>query len=81
MPWKTIETGNFQDPQAFVKDLITLRREHPRLVCYDRPGERKTVRVYINSTDKDIPIEANPIFTHRYENAILKANGIFICRI
>jgi len=97
MPWKAIDAGKFQDHQNFTKALIALRKEHPalrgtqilwhhdpanpRLVCYDRPGEDETIRVYLNGTDKDIPIHAESIFTYRYENAILKANGILICRI
>lgn len=97
MPWKAMEAGKFADHQHFTKALIALRKAypqlrdtriiwhhdkvHPRLVCYDRPGETETIRVYLNSTDQDIPISADPIFTHRYENAILKADGILICRI
>ena len=97
MPWKTIEAGKFTDHQTFTKALIALRKtyrqlrdekivwqhdpENPRLVCYDRPGETETIRVYLNNTDKDIPLSADPIFSYQYENAILKANGILICRI
>ena len=97
MPWKDMEAGKFAKHQQFTKALLELRRAHPmlrdtkilwhhddanpRLVCYDRPGEKETIRVYLNATDKDIPIDANPIFTHHYENAILKANGILICGI
>ena len=97
MPWRDMEAGKFAEHQAFLKALIELRKDrpalrgsrilwhhdamYPRLVCYDRPGETETVRVYLNSTEKDIPIQATPIFSHRYENAILKANGILICKI
>ena len=97
MPWQEIAEGKFTDHQAFTKALIALRNTYPqlreetvvwhhdeanpRLVCYDRPGENETIRVYLNNTDKDIPISADPVFTYRYENAILKANGILICRI
>ena len=97
MPWQEIAEGKFTDHQAFTKALIALRNTYPqlreetvvwhhdeanpRLVCYDRPGQRQTIRVYLNNTDKDIPISADPVFTYRYENAILKANGILICRI
>ena len=31
--------------------------------------------------EREILISADPIFTHRYENAILKANGTLICKI
>lgn len=97
MPWKAIEAGEFAQHQAFTKGLIALRKtcpqlrsskilwhhdqDHPRLVCYDRPGEKETIRVYLNGSDQDIPISATPIFTHKYENAVLKANGILICTI
>lgn len=97
MPWRDIEAGKFTAHQAFVKALIELRKDHPalretrilwhhdaknpRLICYDRPGETETIRVYLNSTEKDIPIQATPIFSHGYENAILKANGILLCRV
>ena len=30
---------------------------------------------------KDIPLSADPIFSYKYENAVLKANGILICKI
>ena len=97
MPWKEIEAGKFTEHQSFTKKLIALRKDfpqlrgerilwhhdphNPRLVCYDRPGEKETIRVYLNGTDKDIPINADPIFTYKYENAMLKANGILICII
>lgn len=97
MPWKDIEAGKFASHQAFTKALIALRKAHPqlkdtdivwhheeahpRLVCYDRPGEMFTIRVYLNNTEKDIPLSADPIFSYKYENAVLKANGILICKI
>ena len=97
MPWRAIEAGEFACHQQFTKALIDLRKtcpqlkgtkilwhhdeKYPRLVCYDRPGETETIRVYLNCTDRDIVINADPVFTHRYENAILKANGILICKI
>ena len=97
MPWKDIEAGKFGEHQAFTKALIALRKAYPqlrdekviwhhdgaypRLVCYDRPGEEKTLRVYINATEKDIPLDAQPIFTYRCENGILKKDGILICKI
>lgn len=97
MPWKDMEAGKFTSHQAFTKALIALRKSHsqfkdtdivwhhdeahPRLVCYDRPGEMFTIRVYLNNTEKDIPLSADPIFSYKYENAVLKANGILICKI
>ena len=97
MPWSDIEKGKFAAHQAFTKALIALRKAYPqlrgervvyhhdetnpRLVCYDRPGDTETIRIYLNNTGKDIPIAADPLFTYKYENAILKADGILICRI
>ena len=97
MPWKAIEQGEFADHQQFTKALIALRNaypqlredgirwhhdeNHPRLVCYDRPGEEQTIRVYLNNTEEDIPISADPIFTYHYESGILKASGILICKL
>ena len=96
MPWGKIEAGEYIDHQNFTKALIALRKEypqlrgeqviyhhdeeHPRLVCYDRPGAQETIRVYLNNTGTDIPIEAEPLFTYGYENGILKKNGILICK-
>ena len=97
MPWKQIEAGEFSRHQTFTKSLIALRKAYPqlretdilwyhdetypRLICYDRPGETETLRVYLNGTDQDIPLKATPLFAHKYENRVLKANGILICRI
>ena len=94
MPWNDIEKGKFAEHQAFTKALIALRNTypqlrdghivwhhdeaHPRLVCYDRPGKQETIRVYLNSTEKDIAVDANPVFTYKYKNGILKKNGILI---
>ncbi len=96
MPWKDLEAGEFAAHQAFTKSLIALRKaypqlrdekviwhhdaENPRLVCYDRPGETETIRVYLNNTENDILISANPIFTLGFENGILKKNGILISK-
>ena len=33
------------------------------------------------ATEKDIPLDAQPIFTYRCENGILKKDGILICKI
>ena len=96
MPWEKIEAGEYADHQIFTKALIELRKtypqlrgeqilwhhdeSHPRLVCYDRPGEDETIRVYLNNTLEDIAITAEPLFTYGYENGILKKNGILICK-
>lgn len=97
MPWKAIEAGAFTQHQQFTKALIALRKTYsqfretdiiwhhdeanPRLVCYDRPGETETIRVYINSTPNDIPLSADPLFAYKYENSVLKANGVLICTV
>ena len=97
MPWKKIEAGEFAHHQALTKALIALRKEYPqlrgtdirwhhdamnpRLVCYDRPGEDATIRVYLNGTDRDITLTVNPLFAHKFENTVLKANGFAICKL
>ena len=97
MPWCAIEAGQFAEHQAITKSLIALRKAypqlrggevrwhhdetHPRLVCYDRTDEDGTIRVYLNNTAEDIRIDADPLFTCKYENGILNANGILICRV
>lgn len=97
MPWKAMEAGAYGDHQAFTKGLIALRRtwpqlrdtrilwhhdgRYPRLVCYDRPGDSGTVRVYLNNTDQDIPISAKALFAHKYEKNILRAKGILIAAL
>lgn len=97
MPWAQMENGKFAAHQEFTKELIALRKTYPqlrgerviyhhdasnpRLVCYDRPGDQETIRIYLNNTGKDIPLSADPLFTYKYENGILKADGILICRI
>ena len=55
--------------------------QHPRLICYDRPGETETIRVYLNDTEEDIPIFAQPLLAHKYANGLLKAKGILICEL
>ena len=96
MPWGDVEKGKFTAHQDFTKALIALRKDYPqlrgeqviyhhddtnpRLVCYDRPGEKETIRVYLNNTEKDIPLDMQPLFTYKYENGILKKNGILICK-
>ena len=32
------------------------------------------------ATEKDIPLKADSVFTYKFENGILKANGILICK-
>lgn len=97
MPWEKIEAGEFACHQAVTKGLIALRNRlsqlkgnrilwhhdetHPRLVCYDRPGETETIRVYLNATEENIPIRATPMFAYKYDNEFLEAGGILICPV
>ena len=96
MPWKEIQAGKYADSQKLTKELLAIRKAYPqirqtdiqwhhnqaypRLVCYDRPGQQ-TIRVYINSTDMDIPLSGEPLFAYKYDNSTLRANGILICRV
>lgn len=97
MPWRQIEAGEFRYSQELTKGLIALRKtypqlrgekiiwhhdeQHPRLICYDRPGETETIRVYLNDTEEGIPIFAQPLLAHKYANGLLKAKGILICEL
>ena len=97
MPWDKIEKGEFACHQALTKALIALRNQyrqlkgericwlhddaHPRLIAYDRPGETKTIRVYLNATEEAIPVKANPLFAYKYEEEYLNAGGILVCAL
>ena len=77
MPWKAMETGEFDEQIRQVKALIGLRNimpqtkgtqiqwqfdpRHPRLVCYERPGTGASVWVYLNA--EEMPIDLEPIGT------------------
>ncbi|MBQ6840153.1 MAG: alpha-glycosidase [Oscillospiraceae bacterium] len=93
MPWQKIEAGEYAAQQSITKSLIALRKtysqlreerilwhhdaEHPRLVCYDRPGEQ-TLRVYLNNTNEEICVSGETVFAYRHESGKLLPGGIAI---
>lgn len=95
MPWDQIEAGEYENHQHITKSLIALRKAypqlrggevlwhhheaHPRLVCYDRPGE-ENIRVYLNSTQEAIPVNGEPLFAYQYEKDTLLPGGVWIGR-
>lgn len=96
MPWKDIESGAYAEPLSIARALIRLRNacpqlrsgkilwhhrdEHPRLICYDRPGEQ-TLRIYINDSREPYPVQAGALFSYRYTDGVLQPGGVLICRV
>ena len=90
MPWEQIEAGEFAEHQHITRALINLRKthpqlrgekilwhhneKHPRLVCYDR----QNIRVYLNNTDEEIVLNAQPLFAYKYEKGKLLPGGVLI---
>lgn len=95
MPWDKIAAGEYSQHQRITRELIALRKAypqlrgekihwyhddaHPRLVCYDRPGE-ENIRVYLNSTQEAIPVNGEPLFAYQYEKDTLLPGGVWIGR-
>lgn len=97
MPWDEIEMGLHQEAISEVKALVNLRKsalqirgteicwhhdpEHPRLVCYDRPGE-KQLRVFINGGDDvSLNLEGTVLYGRNYVSGVLKSGGILIVEV
>ena len=93
MPWDEIEGGKHDETMAEVRKLIALRRdfsqtrdtricwhhdaENPRLVCFDRPGTDRTLRVWLNSGDKAVALRCvNAVYARKLENGMLQPGGI-----
>ncbi|MBR5020191.1 MAG: alpha-glycosidase, partial [Oscillospiraceae bacterium] len=93
MPWDEIGDGLHDEMMAQVKALIALRRdypqtrgtvirwrhdeENPRLVCFDRPGEGKTLRVWLNGGDQPVRLRCtNVVHARKLENGKLHPGGI-----
>ena len=93
MPWDKIEAGEYRRHQEITKALIALRKAypqlrdgevlwhhdeaHPRLVCYERPGENP-IRIYLNNTDSAMEIDAPALFAYKHEKGTLLPGGILI---
>ena len=96
MPWDEINRGDYDALIAQMKSLIRLRRVHPqtkgtqviwhpneektRLVCYDRPGNKETIRVYLNAEDEPARLEpAGKIcFGRHYRDGELAPGGVAV---
>ena len=81
------------DVMAQVKQLIALRADnpqsrgveilwrhdaaHPRLVCFDRPGGDRTLRVWLNGGKTAVPVRCvKPVYARKLENGKLQPGGI-----
>ena len=93
MPWDEIEAGRHDQTMAQVKQLIALRADnpqsrgveilwrhdaaHPRLVCFDRPGGDRTLRVWLNGGKTAVPVRCvKPVYARKLENGKLQSGGI-----
>ena len=93
MPWDEIEAGRHDQTMAQVKQLIALRADnpqsrgveilwrhdaaHPRLVCFDRPGGDRTLRVWLNGGKTAVPVRCvKPVYARKLENGKLQPGGI-----
>ena len=93
MPWDEIEAGHHDQTMAQVKQLIALRADnpqsrgveilwrhdaaHPRLVCFDRPGGDRTLRVWLNGGKTAVPVRCvKPVYARKLENGKLQPGGI-----
>ena len=98
MPWDEIAADVHDDAMNEMKRLIALRanhpqakgteirwhhdESHPRLVCYDRPGEKQTLRVWLNGEAEAVPLRgANAVYTRKLEGSMLLPGGILVERI
>ena len=93
MPWDEIEAGHHDQTMAQVKQLIALRADNPqsrgveilwrhdaanpRLVCFDRPGGDRTLRVWLNGGKTAVPVRCvKPVYARKLENGKLQPGGI-----
>ena len=99
MPWDEIGAGTYDAKIAKMKALISLRRDcdalrgtqirwhydrnHPRLICYDRPGQGETIRVWINGQPDAVPTDLSGTiaFAVGFAEGLLQAGGVVIERI
>ena len=95
MPWDEIEAGRHDDAIRELKRLIALRKGHvqirgtairwhhnpihPRLICYDRPGNAQTLRVWLNCGAEAVPLKAvNAVYARKLEGKNLAPGGVLV---
>ena len=93
MPWDEIENGLHDEMMDQVRKLIALRRDYPqtrgtvirwrpdaekpRLVCFDRPGKDRTLRIWLNGGDQPVSLRCpNAVYARKLENGKLQPGGI-----
>ena len=99
MPWDEIGAGTYDEKIDRLKALISLRKDcasirgtqihwhhdenHPRLICYDRPGQEETVRVWINGQAGGVPVDISGtiLFATKFAEGLLQAGGVVIEKI
>lgn len=99
MPWCGIEKGIYDDAIREMKDLIALRNDNPetkgtdiiwhhdptqpRLICYDRPGETGSVRVYLNGGKEAAWIDAagEILYSRKCTGGAISPGGILVKRV
>lgn len=99
MPWEEIEAGVHDGQIGEMKALISLRRENPqtkgtdilwhhdpknpRLICYDRPGENGSVRVYLNGGGDSaaVPMPGAILYSRKYRDGEIAPGGILAVKI
>ena len=98
MPWGEIAEGRHEEAMAEMKALIALRREnsgirgteirwhhdekHPRLICFDRPGEGG-IRVWLNGGGEPAALgEVRGCCYSRYfRDGLLEPGGVLVARL
>lgn len=96
MPWNEIESGKYNEYIATIKEIISFRKQYAelrngeirflhsnnnRIITYEKYSEGRTIRVILNCSDKDIPIESeynSVIFSRKFKNNVLQKDGVAI---
>ena len=95
MPWDEIAAGKHDEAIAELKKLIALRKNHPqtrgleirwhhnpihpRLICYDRLGQDRHLRVWINGGADPVPMKSvNAVYARKLDNTNLLPGGVLV---
>lgn len=99
MPWDEIDSGIHDALIGEMKRLIALRRENPqirgteirwhhdpgnpRLICYDRPGEKGGLRVYLNGAEERAAVQTSGtvLYSRKFVNGAIAPGGILVVRL